>query len=77
MKGKAAWVSCRETRFLPTGSLPVLLLVMAGNVTLSAGHEGNWSVGMVLALPCCWPSPGRTEGWPWSLGSILLDFAWK
>lgn len=62
MKGKAAWVSCRETRFLPASSLPALHLIMAGKVTLGAGHEGSQSMGMVLLCHAAGPAQEELRG---------------
>ena len=76
MKGKAAGVSRRETRFLPAGSLPALHLIAAGKVTLGAGHGGSRSMGWSLPSRALMRAPAL-EGWLWSLGSILLDFAWR
>lgn len=75
MKGKAARVSCCETRFLPASPLLALHLTVAGKVTLGAGHEGSQSVGQSMPHPAAGPAWGASEGWPWFLGGILLGFA--
>lgn len=74
MKGKAARVSCRETRFLPAGSLPGFTSVWQGKSCSGSGSgveaAGQWD-GPCHAMPLA----QGLEGWPCSLGSILLDFA--
>lgn len=80
MKGKAARVSCRETRFLPASSLPVLHLIVAGKITLGAGHRGSRSMGWSLpshaagpALPLAQPGKRWRGGrGPWGAFCWIL-----